>query len=702
MTATTGAARRAVVLLLLLATALAAAVLAAPAGAQSGEPIRDPIPEQPIQSGLGLELTEFTRLPQSNTYPGPPVDGRLVRWNRINYLGELPDGSGRMYVPDLNGKLYLLEDGTPHEYLDVGATFAPAFFSQRGLGQGFGFAAFHPEFATNGRFYTVHVEQASLAPRPPDLTPQANTIYHGVVTEWTADDPSAGTFGGSRREVLRIGFGGQIHGIQQIDFNPEARPGDEDYGLLYLAVGDGGQGVRNDDPQNLAMPHGKLLRIDPRGNDAAGGSYGIPAGNPFVGRPGALGEIYAVGFRDPHRFSWDPGGNHRMFLGHIGEHAIEAVDEITPGANFGWSEREGPFVFDKTPSHACDRIFPLPADDEQYGFTYPVAAYDHDPPPTWNCTSDVGHGIVGGFVYRGHGAPELRGKYVFGDLVTGRIFYTEASAMRTGKPMAAIYELMVYDERGRRTTTRQLLNADGLGDPNRVDLRFGRDAEGELYVLSKGNGKIWKITGTQRFASCKVGATEVVDTAGAQNWAPVTPSKWQFAGDEVILAEPGVQRPGPRRPFEYAVLTKGPAFGSADIRAHVRIDTPVEVRNRDVIIVFGHRSDTRFYYAHLSTDNTIYPHNGIFVVNDADRVRIEDQWIGHLGAPPAISDAEWHRVRVVHCAEQGEIAVYMDGSRYPLMTAVDDTFDSGRVGFGSFDNIGRLRDLEVTGTAVGG
>jgi hypothetical protein len=87
------------------------------------------------------------------------------------------------------------------------------------------------------------------------------------------------------------------------------------------------------------------------------------------------------------------------------------------------------------------------------------------------------------------------------------------------------------------------------------------------------------------------------------------------------------------------------------------------------------------------------------VVNNADRVRIEDQWDEErsLGAPPAITDADWHRVRVVHCGGSGEIAVYMDGSKTPLMTAVDTTFDSGRVGFGSFDNIGRLRDLKVTG-----
>jgi hypothetical protein len=185
----------------------------------------------------------------------------------------------------------------------------------------------------------------------------------------------------------------------------------------------------------------------------------------------------------------------------------------------------------------------------------------------------------------------------------------------------------------------------------------------------------------------------------AEDWAPVTPAKWQFTGKEAILTEPGVERPGPRRPFEYAVLTKGPAFGNAQIEAEVRIDTPVDITNRDVIIVFGHRSDTEFYYTHLSTDNTIYPHNGIFVVNNADRLRIEDQWNGFHGATPAISDLEWHKVKVVRCADSGETAVYMDGSRFPLMTTVNTAFDSGRVGFGSFDNIGRLRKLKVTGTA---
>ncbi|SDZ16254.1 Glucose/arabinose dehydrogenase, beta-propeller fold [Micromonospora pattaloongensis] len=679
----------------LAAVAVALSTLVA-APARAGEPVHDPVPEMPSQSRLGLVLSEYASFPQSSPNPAP-VDRRLMRTARINTIMELPDGSGRRAVPDLNGNLYLVEGGVPHVYLDVAAAFAPRFFSGRGLGQGFGYVAFHPEFGANGRFYTLHTEAASATTNVPDYA-QANTIYHGVLTEWTASEPAADTFAGTQREVLRIGFGGQIHGVQEINFNPTAKAGDADYGLLYLAVGDGGLGVRNTDPQNLAMPHGKLLRIDPRGANSGNGRYGIPPSNPFVGRSGALGEIYAVGLRDPHRFSWDRVTG-RMYLGHIGEHAIEAIYEVRAGDNFGWSEREGSFVFDRAATDPCAKLLPLPADDARFGYTYPVAAYDHDPAPGWNCTSDVGVAVAGGFVYRGHGLPALRGKYVFGDLVDGRVLYTEAHEMRRGRGLAPIHRLALFDAAGNPVRMQDLSAPGAPGDPERVDLRFGTDAGGELYLLAKANGKVWKVTGTRAFAAGDVGDTRFHRTTGARNWAPVTPSKWRFGKDEVILAEPGVSRPGPRRPFEYAVLSAGPRWSSVEIEARVRLDTPVEVSNRDVIIVFGWRSDTEFYYAHLSTDNTIYPHNGIFKVDNADRQRIDHQWNGRSrGANPAVVDADWHKVRVVHLPATGEIAVYVDGGRDPLMTARDTTFGSGRVGFGSFDNVGRQRKLTVTGT----
>ncbi len=197
------------------------------------------------------------------------------------------------------------------------------------------------------------------------------------------------------------------------------------------------------------------------------------------------------------------------------------------------------------------------------------------------------------------------------------------------------------------------------------------------------------------------GKTVVDDVMGGANWAPLTPSKWLFPGDEIILAEAGTAPSGPRRPFELAVLQAGPEFGPVRIDASVRLDTPVEVSNRDVIIVFGYQSPTKYYYAHLSTDNTIYPHNGIFLVNDADRLRLDDQWNGSVGAPPAVTDADWHDVRVEHSAATGAIEVYVDGADQPLMTATDTTFSGGRVGFGSFDNVGRTRHFRASGMPVG-
>ncbi|RFC70546.1 PQQ-dependent sugar dehydrogenase [Streptomyces sp. AcE210] len=671
----------------------------APAAATAG--LGDPIPEKPAQSRTGLVLTEYAQFPKSEPVPAP-TDPRLMRHARINTINELPDGSGRMATPDLNGTLYLTDPGTagkdtggtPHPYLDVKGTF-PNFFSGRGLGQGFGYAAFHPQFAKNGRFYTIHTELASQVTQAPDFKQAGTTTYHGVITEWTADDPKAAVFHGTHREVLRIGFTGQVHGIQQIDFNPTAKPHDKDYGLLYLAVGDGGQGVGNSEPQNMALPHGKLLRIDPAGRNSANGKYGIPAANPFVSTPGALGEIYAVGMRDPHRFSWDTGGSHRMYLGHIGEHAIESVYEVKAGDNFGWSEREGPFLFDKKTTDPCARIAPLPADDAKYGYTYPVAAYDHDPGADWDCRSDVGRAIAGGFVYRGKDAPELRGTYIFGDLVDGRILAADTHDMRRGAGLAPLKSLMLFDQAtGKKVTMRDL-----AGD-QRVDLRFGTDLAGDLYIVSKANGKVWKVTGTRTFADCKVGNTPTTHTTGADNWAPVTPAKWEFTRRETVLTEPGVSRPGPRRPFEYAVLTAGPRYSNVTIEAEVRIDTPVDITNRDVIVVWDYNSDTQFQYAHLSSDNSIYPHNGLFTVDNADRLRIDDQWNGTYGAPPAIKDAAWHKVRLTHCADTGETAVYMDGSRTPLITGTDPVFSSGRVGFGSFDNNGRIRNLKVTGTVA--
>ena len=99
----------------------------------------------------------------------------------------------------------------------------------------------------------------------------------------------------------------------------------------------------------------------------------------------------------------------------------------------------------RRPPTRAPASFPLPADDAQYGYTYPVAAYDHDPGADWNCRSDVGRAIAGGFVYRGKDAPALRGKYIFGDLVDGRILAADTRDMRRGGDLAPLEQLMLFD-----------------------------------------------------------------------------------------------------------------------------------------------------------------------------------------------------------------------------------------------------------------
>jgi hypothetical protein len=286
-------------------------------GSDPNKPVANPAPATVQPAQVALNIQELATIPGGTGDSAP----------RINFLTPVP-GSNRLAVPDLRGVLHVLDGAQRRTYLDVKGAF-PNFVDQPGLGSGFGFVAFHPQFAQNGTFYTVHTEAgAALSKSTPTLPSPSKPKVHGVLTEWTASNPAAATFSGTRREVLRIGYGEFNHTLQQIGFNPYAAAGEE--GLLYIS-GDG-DAVPNfsDRPQSLAVPQGKLLRIDPTGTNGPGRRYGIPAGNPFVGRSGALGEIYALGLRNPHRFSWDPADG-RMFLGMIGEKRSIRCTRCGPG-----------------------------------------------------------------------------------------------------------------------------------------------------------------------------------------------------------------------------------------------------------------------------------------------------------------------------------------------------------------------------------
>jgi glucose/arabinose dehydrogenase len=297
---------------------------------------------------------------------------------------------------------------------------------------------------------------------------------------------------------MRLAFTGYIHGIQQISFDPSVKPGDPGYGLLYISVGDGGavgaaaeDGKTNNAPQDLGVPQGKILRINPRAR--GGRQWSVPGDNPFVDRDGALGEIYAFGLRDPYRYSWDVEGNHRMLLGSMGENRAESIYEVRAGDNFGWPKVEGPFE-----AHLLENCNVTKLPDPWPDFIYPVAAYSHLPAAGSGPCDDTGYAVIGGFVYRGR-LKALQGQYVFGDGVNGRMFHIATDKMARGGALAPVHELTLTED-GKQVTMRGIASDPGVltaGKP-RVDLRFGIDRSGELYVLSKSNGTIWRITAAAR------------------------------------------------------------------------------------------------------------------------------------------------------------------------------------------------------------
>ena len=167
-----------------------------------------------------------------------------------------------------------------------------------------------------------------------------------MLLEWTAKTPGAATYdGGAPRELIRLRQPFANHNGGAIAFNPTARPGTADFGLLYMGIADGGSGG---DPmklaQNLGSAFGKIFRIDPLGKNGRGGKYGIPAANPFVSTAEALPEIFAYGVRNSQRFGWD-SRNGAMFMSDIGQNIVEEVSPVTAGANLGWNVWEGSYRF---------------------------------------------------------------------------------------------------------------------------------------------------------------------------------------------------------------------------------------------------------------------------------------------------------------------------------------------------------------------
>jgi Glucose / Sorbosone dehydrogenase len=454
-------------LLMLLVTAAAAAQTAT-----------DPFPA-PISATDGVIRVRFREFASI-----PDVGGEAAR---MMLLVDEP-GTRRMFVNDMRGPLYTVSyDGrTVTPYLDINDPKWGVNVQSMGRERGFQSFALHPQFGRAGtpgagKLYTW-TDSTNMTPRP-DFTPGGgNRTHHTVLFEWTARNPGAAAYdGGPPREMLRLEQPFQNHNAGHMSFNPNAAPGSAEFGLLYVAVADGGSGG---DPlnlaQNLGSPFGKILRIDPLGSNSANGKYGIPSGNPFVGKTGVLGEIYVYGLRNPQRFGWDPR-NGNLFIADIGQNIVEELSVARAGANLGWNKWEGSFGFVSREAVSLTNRRGDPS------VTYPVVEYGQLDPLLQTQSA-----VTGVHVYRNNAISQLANLVLFGDFPSGEIFYIPADKLPSGG-QDAIRRVLLSDG-GEPKTFLQVIrekNArQGKTQTSRADLRFGAGPDSQVLLLNKHDGTI--------------------------------------------------------------------------------------------------------------------------------------------------------------------------------------------------------------------
>jgi hypothetical protein len=453
------------------------AMLIAPAA--RGQVTTDPFPTpiHAVDDVVLVKFAEFATIPFLGT-EAP----------RMMLLLDEP-ATNRLFVHTMQGQIYSISyDGkNVTQYLDINAENWGLNVQFSSHDRGFQSFAFHPQFAERGargygKFYT-YTDTANITSRADFLPNGKGHTHDTVLLEWTAKNPRAATYdGGAPRELFRTAKPFQIHNGGQLAFNPLAKSGSTDYGLLYIGVADGGNGG---DPynhaQNLSVAFGKILRIDPLGSNSANGRYGIPSINPFVKnvKSGTLGEIYAYGCRNPQRFSWDPQ-NGNMFMADIGQGVVEKITLVKAGANLGWNKWEGSFKYG-----------PLGVDLENRRgdpeVTYPIVEFDHTDPLLQRSVA-----ITGVIAYRQKAIPQLTNKLIFGDNPSGEIFYVDADHLPDGGPEAI--RRILFDDKGQTKTLLQLIQektvSQGKPAVRRTDMRLNLGQQGKIFVLNKFDGTI--------------------------------------------------------------------------------------------------------------------------------------------------------------------------------------------------------------------
>ncbi|KXK55102.1 MAG: PQQ-dependent sugar dehydrogenase [Chlorobi bacterium] len=331
------------------------------------------------------------------------------------------DGSNRLFVLEQQGIVRVFAN-TPT------ATSADTFIDIRkkiivGSELGLLGIAFHPNYKNNGYFY---------------LSYTAKNPLRSVIARYSVSSTNPNVADTASEEIiLQVDQPYNNNKAGKIGFGPD--------GYLYISLGDGGKtGDPENRAQNLSLLLGKVLRIDVN-NAANGKNYSIPPDNPLIGnKQGYAEEIWACGFRNPWRFSFDPQTN-RLWLGDVGLYTWEEINIVEKGKNYGWNIMEGKHCASFSPN--CDTA----------GLAQPI----------WEYPRDEGRTVIGGYVYRGSQLPELVGKYIFGDYTSGRVWaldYAEDSAPVTSLLFQKTLSLTA----------------------------FGLDENNELLMLSY-NGRIYRI-----------------------------------------------------------------------------------------------------------------------------------------------------------------------------------------------------------------
>jgi glucose/arabinose dehydrogenase len=375
-----------------------------------------------VLAGFGVPGHAATPCPEPEASGFPRVTLREIArgLDRPVHVAVAPGVPGRLYVVEQGGTIRMIESGRVRSevFLDL------ADRVESGGEKGLLAVAFHPRFRENRELFV-------------NYTARDRRGLHTRISRLRALSAERAE-AGSETVLLRIDQPYSNHNGGQLAFGPD--------GYLYIGMGDGGSA--NDPQRHAQNPDsllGKLLRIDVNRTDGTRG-YAVPADNPFVDRKGYRPEIWALGLRNPWRFSFDAGSG-ALWLADVGQDRVEEIDVIRKGGNYGWPAMEGD-ICNPAIGARCDAS----------AFNPPVFTYRHP----------EGFSVTGGYVYRGRAIPQLCGAYVYADYVTRRLWV-----------------LRVRD--GRVTAQTELLKKAGAISS------FGQDQELELLVTDHQAGRILKI-----------------------------------------------------------------------------------------------------------------------------------------------------------------------------------------------------------------